>query len=400
MCELCSIKEPIKVLTNRRRLWELPKGWHCSIIGTCLKLSDLRNLARKLKVQTVQTIQCSVDYQLHGLFVKEAGEANIAAKMINKLLDKRHSSSIRKVRTMGTEDELHEFWVGALDSGDIPGPYWSILGHPSSTVELAERMFADIHMLSHMVGASNRADIRKLQIVEENLAKIEERVNRQRRQHIKNLAIRDATINALRSDIQQSQLKSSIPTEKEHIASCNCNSIPKLNNDIVQLSTKIKAKDATIYEIQSRTRDLEALVVELQDENKILELACSRNDQFTDETSTLNLNGQCLLYVGGRQNTVRRLRSLVEDLNGKFIYHDGGVERSMKELASAVTRADAVVFPVDCISHGAANKVKRLCQQSLKPFITLRTSGIGSLIAGLKKWPAEFAYTLECNKIS
>ena len=72
----------------------------------------------------------------------------------------------------------------------------------------------------------------------------------------------------------------------------------------------------------------------------------------------------------------------------------------MKELASAVTRADAVVFPVDCISHGAANKVKRLCQQSLKPFITLRTSGIGSLIAGLKKWPAEFAYTLECNKIS
>jgi hypothetical protein len=104
-----------------------------------------------------------------------------------------------------------------------------------------------------------------------------------------------------------------------------------------------------------------------------------------DETPSLNLNGQCLLYVGGRQNTVCRLRNLVEDLNGKFIHHDGGVERSMKELASAVTRADAVVFPVDCISHGAANKVKRLCQQSLKPFITLRTSGIGSLVAGLKK---------------
>jgi hypothetical protein len=385
MCDLCVVNESTKALTSRRRLWELSKGWHCSIIGTCLKLSDLRNLARKLKVQTVETIQCSVDYQLHSLFVKESSEANIVAKMINKLLDKRHSSTIRKVRAMNTEVELHEFWVGALSSGDIPGPYWSILSHPNSTIELAERMFADIHMLSHMVGASNRADIQKLQMVEESVAKIEERVSRQQRQHIKNLAARDATINALRSQLQQTQLRSLTTAEKEHSEPCNCALIPKLNDNILQLSTKISVKNSTIDQSQDRVRYLEALVVDLQDENTSLELACARSDQFTDEVSSLNLNGQCLLYVGGRQNTVCRLRNLVEDLNGKFIHHDGGVERSMKELASAVTRADAVVFPVDCISHGAANKVKRLCQQSLKPFITLRTSGIGSLVAGLKK---------------
>ena len=384
MCDLCSVDETTKAITSRRRLWELSKGWHCSIIGTCLKLSDLRNLGRKLKVQSVETIQCSVDYQLHGLFVKEASESNIAAKMINKLLDKRHSSSIRKVRAMNNEVELHEFWASALNSGDIPGPYWSILSHPNSTIELAERMFSDIHMLSHMVGASNRADIHKLQMVEENLAKIEERVSRQQRQHIKNLASRDATISTLRSKIQQTQLKNSTSAEKELSEPCHCARIPKLNNKILQLSTKIKVKDSTIYQTQDRVRDLEALVVDLQEENTSLELACARSDQFIDKTSSLNLNGQCLLYVGGRQNTVCRLRDLVESLNGKFIHHDGGVERSMKELVSAVTRADVVVFPVDCISHGAANKVKRLCQQSLKPFITLRTSGIGSLVAGLK----------------
>ena len=384
MCDSCNADEFIKISTVRRRIWELSKGWHCSIIGTCLKLSDLRNLGRKLKVQTVPTIQCSVDYQLHGLFVKEAGEANIAAKLINKLLDKRHSSSIRKARAMSTDSELHDYWVDALNSGDIPGPYWSILSHPNSTIELAERMFADIHMLSHMVGASNQADIRKLQLVEENLLKIEERANRQQRQHIKNLAARDATINKLRSEIKQTQLNQTSITKKESLDTFDCNRISKLNSDILQLSTKIKDKNSIIYQTQDRIRDLEALVSELKEENTSLELACSHNDQFTDEIESLNLNGQCLLYVGGRQKTVCRLRNLVEDLNGKFIHHDGGVERSMKELASAVTRADAVVFPVDCISHGAANKVKRLCQQSFKPFITLRTSGIGSLIAGLK----------------
>ena len=139
-----------------------------------------------------------------------------------------------------------------------------------------------------------------------------------------------------------------------------------------------------IRQNQDRVRYLEALVDELNDENTSLELACSQEGPFLDEIETLGLNGKCLLYVGGRQKTVCRLRNLVEDLNGRFIYHDGGIEKSMKELVSAVTRADAVVFPVDCISHGSAIKVKRLCQQNLKPFITLRTSGIGSLITGLK----------------
>jgi len=349
-----------------------------------LKLSDLRNLGRKLKVQTIKTIQCPVDYQLHGLFVKEVGEANIASKMINKLLDKRHSSSIRKARSMSTESELFDYWFDSLSKGDIPGPYWSILSHPNSTVELAERMFADIHMLSHMVGASNQADIRKLQMFEENLSKMEERASRKQRQHIKNLEARDRIINRLRSELKRTQVKETPISEQESTVYLDSDRISQLNNDIFKLSTKIKAKNAIICQTQDRIRDLEALVVELKDENTGLELACSQERPFADEIDSLDLNGKCLLYVGGRQKTVCRLRNLVEDLNGKFIYHDGGVERSMKELASAVTRADAVVFPVDCISHGAANKVKRLCQQSFKPFITLRTSGIGSLIAGLK----------------
>ena len=62
----------------------------------------------------------------------------------------------------------------------------------------------------------------------------------------------------------------------------------------MQLSTKIKDKNSIIYQTQDRIRDLEALVSELKEENTSLELACSHNDQFTDELESLNLNGQCL----------------------------------------------------------------------------------------------------------
>jgi len=82
---------------------------------------------------------------------------------------------------------------------------------------------------------------------------------------------------------------------------------------------------------------------------------------------------------------VPHLRSLVEAWNGQLIHHDGGKERSIDELAGAVVKADAVVFPTDCVSHGAALKVKRLCRQSMKPYFPLRSSGVASLVAGLRE---------------
>ena len=118
-----------------------------------------------------------------------------------------------------------------------------------------------------------------------------------------------------------------------------------------------------------------------------------------EEGCPLDLGGRCLLYVGGHQHTVHRLRALVEDWNGRFLHHDGGVERSINELASAVTKADAVVFPTDCVSHSAANKVKRLCHQNMKPFVPLRTSGIASFVAGLRDGLGDQPATPELSAI-
>ncbi|MEQ9574670.1 MAG: DUF2325 domain-containing protein, partial [Rhodospirillales bacterium] len=103
-----------------------------------------------------------------------------------------------------------------------------------------------------------------------------------------------------------------------------------------------------------------------------------------DTSCPFDLGGRSLLYVGGRQQTVHRLKSLVEAWNGHFLHHDGGLEKSINELAGAVVKADAVVFPTDCVSHDAALQVKRLCRQTMKPFVPLRSSGVASFVAGLR----------------
>ena len=163
MCEVCSGDIEVEVIGRRRKIWEVTGGWHCSVVGTCLTLLDLRTLARKLSVKTKPDY--SRDYQLHGFFAQEAGIYDKPGKLLNKLLDKRHAAAIRKTRSLKCENKLRNFWNSALETGDIPGPYWAILSHPYATQKLSESMFADVHMLSHLVGSSNRADIRRLQAV-------------------------------------------------------------------------------------------------------------------------------------------------------------------------------------------------------------------------------------------
>jgi hypothetical protein len=323
---------------------------------------------------------------LHGLFVKEAGQDNRPGKMLNKLLDKRHVAPIRKVREMSTEHALREFWAKALDDGDIPGPYWAILSHPATSEELGEQMFADVHMLSHLVGASNRANISMLHQVQKQIAYFDQKFGRQQRQHIKSLENRDQIISKLRLEIKGIEVTSIIsPKPYEFLDPLpSPHSFSSLHKNISELSEKIHESNKIIKKADKRIKGLEALVDELREENTGLEAVFLQTQQDDGHKDPIDLNGQCLLYVGGQRHTVHRLRDLVQDWNGKFIHHDGGLESSINELASAVMRADTIVFPVDCVSHSAANKVKRLCQQTMKPFITLRTSGVGSFVTGLR----------------
>jgi len=97
----------------------------------------------------------------------------------------------------------------------------------------------------------------------------------------------------------------------------------------------------------------------------------------------LDLSGLRILLVGGLRQRVSHFKKLVEGSNGCFVHHDGGMEESLDRLDSLFGRADAVVFPVDCVSHAALGKVKRLCRRWNKPYVPMRRSGIGAFTEAL-----------------
>ncbi|OAN51249.1 hypothetical protein A6A04_16460 [Paramagnetospirillum marisnigri] len=99
--------------------------------------------------------------------------------------------------------------------------------------------------------------------------------------------------------------------------------------------------------------------------------------------SEIDLSGRLILYVGGRHQHVAHLRRIIEEKGGAFVHHDGGVEQSMTKLSNQLERADAVLFPVGCVSHQAQSKVKSLCRRFDKPFRPLRSTGIGAITEAL-----------------
>ena len=362
--------------SKRHQIWELSAGWQCSIIGTCLPLSDLNVIAKKLRVNISK--DSFQDYQLHGFFSHETQNQSKVSKMVQKTLDRRHQLAIKKTRKLSAS-ELSYYWKLALASGDIPGPYWAILTHPEVSEDLSEQMFADVHMLSHLVGASNRADIKQLKKLDAELVAVNEKFKHRRELFLKKLIRKNHEIRHLRKIYSELSSKTEL---KKRTSFPNKNH--KSNQDFTELKSKtdnlstelklaktiIKKQERKLLRVTSLN---EAMKQELLFNQRRIQLLKQRANLFEN----INLHGAIILYVGSRKNIINKLRSYVETNNGNFVYHDGGLDSSMNVLGPKELQADRIYFPVDCISHSAMHVVKRACHQKAHSSYTpLRSSSM------------------------
>ena len=72
-------------------------------------------------------------------------------------------------------------------------------------------------------------------------------------------------------------------------------------------------------------------------------------------------------------------RRFVVERGGIFEYHDGRLRGGVKDLESRFRRADVVLCPVNCNSHGACLMVKNLGKKHRKPVHMLPGFGLGTV---------------------
>lgn len=379
---------------RRGKLWELTAMLHCSVIGTCLPPGELRSVLRRAD-QSIDS--AATDHDLHSIAVAAAGRNDGVSKQIQKALDRRHAPAIDRFGQARSATELGELWEAAMRSGDIPGAYWALLTHPLATDALARHAFGDLHMLSHRVGAANRADLKKLHWLEREKATLEEKLWRQQRHLREAIVSRDARIAELSAALAARINPEGADTPGGARGTADTAALESVVRDLrrrldLELRRRERAERrvdalgaASATEAGARA-GLERELAALREEAAAAEsaLAALADDASSAGAEDWSLAGVSVLYVGGRPHQVARMRAVIERTGGRFAHHDGGIEQADDLLPGLVSRADVAVFPVDCVSHTAAQSVKRACRQSGKSFVPLRSTGIASLLHAVR----------------
>jgi hypothetical protein len=372
---------------RRTAIYDMHHSVHCSIIGTCLSSAELRRLMIKLGVHGADT---AGDHDLHKQGVTLAGRAQGGGKLIQKALDRRHEAAIKQFAKAEDETALRRLWDDAVKRGDIPGAYWAALSHPAATDAVMRQAFGDVHMLSHMVGAANRADIRRLRQLEEDNAALSAKLEAQQRQLRDGFTSRDDKIHLLNEALSRAlaQAPAMAGHENDDLRAATDALIDldrRLSREIAhrkRLESRIEQATLAQSQAERARHDATQECEDLRRELALVEIEIN-GWLGQDASAAPDLGGAPVLYVGGRANQVPQLKALVERAGGAFLHHDGGIEHSVTLLPGLISRADVTVFPIDCISHDAMGMVKRQCRLAAKPFMPLRTSSLACLLSGL-----------------
>ena len=394
-----------KSIIRRKKIWEIESVFLCSVIGTCLELAELHKLCKKMHVSMPSH---ATDYEWHHAFVGVASHSSYAAKVLNKYLDKKYKETIKQVFNLNGM-ELNVFWKESVEKDALSAAYWSILTHPTVSSKLIDKMYGEVHMLSHLSGTTLRIDLEKLKRLERERVVMKTSANMTNVKLQKKIDDTAGLISDLKNKINNINATEVALVEANRIIKRlqSDSNVEVLNNKLSGFENKLDVKIKRIDHLEKSVGEWKqsAMVTgdqlclakqqieELYKENcameNLMERYLSQNIKpgNTTESNKTNdsLEGSCVLYVGGRDRQCVHFRALVEQKNGTFIHHDGGLNDGCQRLGSLLPKADMVFCPIDCISHNAVNRVKQFCNRSGKPLVMMRQASLSAFTKGLSE---------------
>ncbi|WP_416051041.1 DUF2325 domain-containing protein [Cupriavidus basilensis] len=390
----CTPAEPqSRAVRRRTRLAELDSQLHCSVIGTCMTTGELRKLVPRF---TTLDRQRATDLEIHHEAVKLSSAGGEGCKAFQKALDERYASTLKRFGVAKDADAVRKLWDDAVSSGDIPAAYWAVMTHPEASTAVRQAAFGEVHMLSHLVGAANRADIRRLIALEEENATLRDKLERQQ-ERLQALNTRhEIAIRQMSEQLSQLNVRAVRQAGPRDTGTDTDTALQMLRESLAardaELALQASRREAAEQRAMREHEQMQAVRAQLDD--ALAQLKISRAESEAMERAVLpaaaqgeerhaglrQLQGKRIVYVGGRPGSNHTLKSLVESTGGQLVLHDGGIEDRKGLLAATVARADMVVFPVDCIDHDSMSMLKRVCERHQVAYYPLRTASVASFV--------------------
>ena len=376
---MCQQSKNTKAM-RRKSIWEVPGHQLCTVIGICLSLNQLYKLRNRFRTYLNGEMPVKSDYDLHACCVAICRSKNPLSKSINKTINVQFATAIKEVCVMRDDRVIRQHWQSrnATDFRQMAGYYWAIMIDPYASDSLKDEIYGEVHMVSHtsVQGKMNNLQVQQGEITKLNyeLKKKDRTIQRKRAligQLRKVVSSLESQVRYLGSENKDKKFrparKETSPQVYEQIIQSQMNCMDRLQSQVDKQKLKIDdlhqllARRSTINTDQATVR---AITRETVDSNK--------------RENCRDLFGKKILYVGGYARHRKKFQQLTESINGCFLYHDGGVQQSIYQLDDMVKRADAIFCPVNCISHGAVDRIKTLSKSECKDCVFLRNASLSS----------------------
>lgn len=359
--------EPAARVASRNKIWEIQGGLQCSIVGTCLSHEDLIAIGRKVGVRPREGARA---YEIHSYFVQQAGKDGKISRTMQKLLDQRHAGIIRRVQAVRGESELARLWEEEFDSGRVAGAYWAFMSGAHVPAALSTRIFGDVHMLSHVLGRVTHQNASRASELQARLDDLESKLLRQAERHRQIVLERDAA----RARLSDSAI-ATVPLTAASVTPDRRREQPPARRERALTVARERARAA-----ERMLADLQQQLERQRWQQRLRSAsgapACP-GAEACDETVQTSI-ARRILYVGGRSGAIENLRRVAARMGAELMHHDGGEEHALVRIDGMIEGCDAVVCPIDCVSHSACLRAKVLCRKFAKPFVPLRSAGATS----------------------
>lgn len=390
---------------KRKKIWEIPTPFHCSILGTCIDKRDMKKLAVKLKIKADSNFSpVGWEHSIHSHMVNCCAERNRESKYINKYLDRKFSSAVKTYSRINDDDSLAKQFRRDKENGEIRGAYWALMTHPSASEDLILGIYGELHMLAHHLVPKHfkenarmlemKHQIDSLQQAMARMAKEKAAIKREAEEKIAELRLQAQSARkdkAVQHDGRSGEVLTKM--NKQEAGNVGVDDGPakcqSLNDKLVRNLKKENKRLAHLLEksraeIAGRSEEINHLRSQISflksKFHKIVQFnGCGCKECNTENCPGPDLCGRRLLYVGGRHHLVPHYKELARKYGAELLHHDGGREASVSRLPSLLSRADAVLCPMDCVSHEACLCIKKIAKKMGKSFVPIRSSGISSL---------------------
>lgn len=391
-------------LTKFMDIWEIEHHFKCPVVGAMLTVEKHRSILKKCGYN-VRTMK---PYQYHRVIMEKLNSQNNVSQKVNNYIRSKAGKYMKQIETM-PETAVRALWKTHLENGNVGPMMYAIVSHVDTGIELLTDVSGEVHMQSH-------ANMTEVFTIRKQLGKLKDQLNLERRKLLRKNDTVKELVGIRKADMQ----KISVLEAENRTLKQQARPVPAGNESVSRERDRIRELEAALEGEKQTRRALErkhkALQIDLfsaRSENEVLqkELAAifsaftppDSRDLHTDSpdlpadsppcTTGRNCTGDdCPQYrlcakrifmIGGITKMKSHYKDIVENAGGVFDYHDGYMRNASANLEAKVKRCDMVICPVNCNSHNACARVKKLCNQYNKELKILSSSSLSAVAQAL-----------------